>query len=700
MKFVTPTILIGTVVLLSACSPSGDTNLQDSIDTTSHTALFDTDNGIIPFPNNLLFAGSEDGTLNIPIDPADTGYSNPKVALNEADGFSTVAPITAPFSTAIDAASITPATVRMFQVTLNPDPAAPVIIAVNSELQMGEDFLAAVSSVDSNTLALIPRKPLAPGTSYFVILTNGLKATDGKGFNVDVTYALAKRTDPVIDAEGNNLVPALASSATANEDAQTLEKLRQLVNANETAIVTHDSGLSRDQLIMTWTFTTQSIGAVLAQARTLIRGGSAPATQLQDTTVDSPMGAADLYAGTLTVPYYLTAASTDNPTAPLTNFWHGAGASRLSQYNAMPVKTADATIPLLLSVPKAAVKPVPIVIFQHGITANRASMLAIADSLAQAGLAVAAIDLPLHGILGNETDGTEALVMTGMERHFSLDLVDNATGAAGPDGNLDDSGQHFINLTNLVVNRDNVRQAIADLFALTYAMTTLDYDGGGADIDTSRIYFLGHSLGGIVGAPFLAFETDIKASVLAMAGGGIAKILDGSASFGPVIAGGLAANGVNKGSADYESFLGAAQTLLDTADPINYTGLIGGFRGVLLLEVVGGNSSPSDLVVPNKVPDDNDDGTTVIAPLAGTDPFASLLGLTKYNSSQAGSNLQAWVRFNAGHHASPFRPTDANGNDDALSAQVTTEMQTEIAGFLGSNGASLGITDGTLLAAP
>ena len=57
-----------------------------------HTvANFDPANGVIPFPNNLLFSGTKDLTLNIPVDPsaADAG---PKIAMNALDGFSTSAP--------------------------------------------------------------------------------------------------------------------------------------------------------------------------------------------------------------------------------------------------------------------------------------------------------------------------------------------------------------------------------------------------------------------------------------------------------------------------------------------------------------------------------------------------------------------------------------------------------------------------------
>ena len=99
----------------------------------------------------------------------------------------------------------------------------------------------------------------------------------------------------------------------------------------------------------------------------------------------------------------------------------------------------------------------PVLIFEHGILRNRMDMLAVADSFADSGFMVVAIDLPLHGV----TDPTSLLYASGtnplysglslpatgsIERTFDLDVLNNTTGAAGPDGQIDSSGANFINL--------------------------------------------------------------------------------------------------------------------------------------------------------------------------------------------------------------------------------------------------------------
>lgn len=655
-------LVLSTSFLLSACGgDNGDIDAELNLDRSGFTAYFDLTAGVIPFPTNLLFSGTEDGTLNIPLSDPPVASDAPKIAMNALDGFSTVAPISTTFSSAIDATTLTPATVRMFEVSVYTSAELPVggpVTGITRELIFGTEFFATLSSVDptNSTLAILPTAPLDSRSSYLVMLTDGIKGSDGQDPQISAHYLIAKSAN---DLTGTS--------------AEALEPVRQLVNAQEAVLA--GAGVDTDTVILSWTFTTQSVGVVSNEARDNTTGTSlinpssvGNAAILLGAEVEGP---ADIYVGSLTVPYYLTAAEDENiyDTDPLTTYWTGVGGSNLTAYNPVPVKTGDETIPLLVSVPKAGSAPWPVVIFQHGITSNRTAMLAAADSLATAGFAVVAIDLPLHGL-----NSSSPLYAEGLERTFDLDLVNNETGAAGPDGTADSSGTHFINLSSLLTSRDNVRQAVADLFALTEALSEMDYDGGGADFDTDNIYFVGHSLGGIVGGPFLALEPNVKSAVLGMSGGGIAKLLDGSASFGPRIAAGLAANGVIKGSADYESFLGATQTVIDSADPINYTATVGNDRGVLLFEVIG------DQVVPNNVMEDAPEGT-VPSPLAGTDPLAFFMGLAPVSSTTTGTDLQAQLRFVSGDHSSILDPSS-----DAL---VTSVMQTAMARFLASDGAQI-----------
>src|SRR5690606_25129821 len=256
--------------------------------------------------------------------------------------------------------------------------------------------------------------------------------------------------------------------------------------------------------------------AISATAVTVPGGG---ATRLITAHVNAALqGKADIFAGTVRVPYYLTARNTacDSPgtlnaCGPIRGFWTAAGAPpapldpasrNLTRFNPIPLKTADLDIPLLVTVPNAAsvagaARPAngwPVAIFQHGLTRNRADAIAIADAFADAGFVVVSIDLPLHGI--GATSSAALFRQPTLERTFDLDVSNNNTLAPAPDNVVDGSGQNFVNLVSLLTTRDNLRQGSVDLMALTRALPMLELTGDATpDIDGSRIHFVGHSLG-------------------------------------------------------------------------------------------------------------------------------------------------------------------------------------------------------------
>ncbi|MFW6341253.1 MAG: hypothetical protein ACOC0Q_10330, partial [Wenzhouxiangella sp.] len=321
----------------------------------------------------------------------------------------------------------------------------------------------------------------------------------------------------------------------------------------------------------------------------------------------------------------------------------------------------------------------PVVIFQHGITGNRTNMLALADTLASVGFAVVAIDKPLHGI----TDVTSPLYVGNTpfgdvagERTFDLDLQNNETSAPGPDGNINGSGAWFINLQSLLTSRDNLRQAQVDLSSLAINVPFIDLDGDGlGDLDGSNINFVGLSLGAMAGVPFLAVEPTVSNGVLSVPGGGIANLLAGSETFGPVIREGLAAAGVEPGSADFAQFLLAAQTVVDSADPINWGGLTVQTNSVLLQQVAG------DSVVPNEVAG---------APLSGTEPLIRIMGLDAITqSTQDPMGIRGAVRLLQGGHGSLLDPSAAPA--------VTAEMQGQAASMISSGGAAVVIGNPSLI---
>ncbi len=397
---------------------------------------------------NLLFAPDAavpltDGTLNIPAALAALRPNTP--ALNALDGWSTTAGVDTSFTLPIDAASISASSIKIVKVYLNPslqvpaNPADPAQAAaylptgatspVGGVLTYGVDFTAEVASEPDSYgkfLRITPLKPLesskGPAVTggkilnigYIVLLTNALKAADGQAYGPDTFYAAIKAA------------PADCSSFTSTAQKQVCQITKANLNVAAAA-----SSTSADSVVLSWHFSTQSIDDtldVISQTATPKQTVIVPAfnTQLgrilttKDFSAALP-GKANIYLGSTQLPYYLTAATTTTGAAAsaavLASVWQAAGpppapftntASRnLTMFNPAPAATSTVTVPLLVTVPNATsacggVRPAggwPVAIVQHGITGDRSQAIAMADSLADACVIVAAIDLPLHGVV-------------------------------------------------------------------------------------------------------------------------------------------------------------------------------------------------------------------------------------------------------------------------------------------------------------
>jgi len=681
------------------------TNKDGSVITGVLTAGFDPldtegKGPVYPFPFNLFFLdlstfAISDFTLNLPADdPNDFG--DPLVALSAIDGFSTTEKWTVKFVDdlrnpgSIDPASVVPGqSVRVFQVNTV---SLLAVTGIVRELVPGVDYVA--TAAPGGVIAIIPLKPLQEMTSYMAVLTNDIKDMNGNDATPDRTYYLTQQTEPWVDENGHSTYSLVPDSL-----AQTLEVIRPVTNSMEAAAAA--AGVVREDIIMAWTVQTESITPVLKNLRSIAK--PAPTTvgpTGMNTAAVGGAGIADVYAGIITVPYYLGVQSAENPTAPLTDFWTAAPGAYVPPFDAMlpdktsthvtvanpfPLLTDMQTVPLLMSVPNQAsgqAKPAagwPVVIFGHAMQGNRSQMLALADTAALAGFAVIAMDFPLHGISPDDPTlaplyvGNTPFAPIANERTFDLDFIDNSTGAPGPDGKADPSGTHFIQLSSLLTNRDNFRQGIADLSTLAVSLPSIDLNGDRLpDLDASNVVYAGISLGGIHGTAFTAIEPLVKRAFLSVPMGGVMRGLEASPTIGPRIQAGLAAKGVLPGTADYELFFIVAQTVFDSADPVNWGAEASRHNSVVLHEVWG------DTVFPNYV---------LTAPLSGTEPLIAAMDLAAYSSTQmAPAGVKLVGRFAPpADHGSLLSP--------AASPAATVEMQKQFASFIATKGTTVVVND-------
>ncbi len=688
-----------STAFLVGCSSSTDYDFEGSKLAQQRSvpvsAEFDPSAGKFPLPNDLLFNGSQDGTINIPIAETDSqGFENPRVALNTMDGFSTTEPVVANFTqnsdglavTLLDASSVVLGkSVRIFEVTRGAQGQVTGIVEELGPTQVAAAVVPADPTVSANgsSVAIIPVQPLKERTTYMAIVT-GAAAEDGTpllgddGSPVGVVDELGR---PI----GRGAVFGVLASGAPQEDPAAAG-LQGLLLAMLAAAGSAE--VNTDHVIMAWSFTTQSITPIMQALK-----DSATPRQI---TIDTNLGEtsllpgpsrnlANIVAGRMDVPYYMGVPSAENPIAAVTSFFKNSSGEFLTPLDNTAVPTGDVTIPVLMTVPKGTPPETgwPIAIFQHGINHSRARMLALADSMASVGFALIAIDLPLHGITSNDSDAAlAAFRQPDIERHFDMDLVNNATRAPGPDGNVDATGTHFYNLANLLNTRDNNRQAVSDLFTLSASIGSLE------NIDASRKAFIGHSLGAMVGTNFLAFDDSIQTATLSSGGGGLPRLLAASPAYGPAIAGGLAAAGVDVNGPDGNAFLNAAQTIVDSADPINHAARVRSNNPGALIHMT---QIVNDTVVVNNLAG---------FPLVGTEALARNMGLPRVTET---STESGFVVFEPGYHSSILSPAVDESNTlititEEQALAIFTELQQQTAAVAAAR--TIVIENADVLAAP
>ncbi len=710
----------------------------------------------VPFNSDLIFAkaATTDGT-------ADVGAATDPVraALNALDGFSTSAYFDILIDGSVDPDTAIPSqTVFLVEVDSNGDALDPANIV---GLVGPATFDVKVVSVDggtNNAIRLRPTEPLKAKTKYLVFLTNDIKDMSGEPLTRSWSYNAIRDTEyqtlssllPVRTAITGWETLASGFLQVATEGALTDAAAKSKLVLTYTFTTTDPlaplmaMGAPRAAIAGLQIAGGVAPGTAVSNVSMLEGAGYLSTPKARSLGVSSLTGVdfntlsagalasnvGKLYTGYITLPYYQTVHyGWDNSFSYLTANWQPDTNLANALNTALPqdvngsynvtyrypfaAKQSDETVPLQVTMPQSAFVPgyagaancgqiyaetgYPVVIYVHGITSDRSSVLALGHTLASKCVATVAIDLPLHGIPANSVyvnalnveQNTNIAALYGdnapHERHFNVAGSGGAPKVMDFDapGATDGSGAQFINLGYLANTRDNNRQAVMDLLNLNASLGSLSesLEGSlGMGLDTDRVYLVGISLGGILGSVFATVNqasieneaavglssnlNPIRGVVLSTAGTQVSQILVNSATFGPVIKGGLAASGVNAGTSNYERFLFAAQSMLDSADPVNFMSALAAKDIPVLIQQVNG-----DLVIPNSADS---------APLAGTSAMASLLGANQLGLGSQGLGL-GYVKMTAGDHVSLLRPTTA-------APQVTAELQTQVATMVLTSG--------------
>ncbi len=537
----------------------------------------------MPLPIDLML-DPDTGHVDLPLAPWDSAMEiEVKTRLREFTGFGLSSDMLYEFTAPIDSTTLTNQSVHLFRLDAHP-------VEVPATIALMDDHLhVLVSPADQR---------LAEATSYLVVIDNSIRDVDHLPIVTMPAGHFLKGKSPVYDG---------TASLVAGVDAPDAHKIEN----SRSQIATILDGMGREHILAAWPFKTMAVTQPLVDARNAAeRLALSPDPHdvehlsTGDAVLDFPLGiaslgnVADVYYGTIQSPYFL-----DVQTRALRT-------------------DGDHTVEdvaFALSVPKnPRPGPMPVVIFGHGLVTERRFVLAVANALAAKGYAAISIDFPFHGkrtycatggpvsVVNPSTGQVQSL--NPCESGSSCNQEGRCVDAQGHGNHLAKfpiidlpvaSGAVFNEIDHIASSKDHFWQALVDLGSLDRSLRTGAWSALlGRAVDTSKIYYTGQSLGGIMGGIFLGTSPEIPRAVLNVPGADLIRMFDGSTFFHPQMDGLFTREHVLRESFEGKRLLAVAGWVMDAVDP-QHLGHAAGARALLiqmaLLDFIIPNDSTKEL---------------------------------------------------------------------------------------------------------
>jgi hypothetical protein len=394
----------------------------------------------------------------------------------------------------------------------------------------------------------------------------------------------------------------------------------------------------------------------------------------------------------------------------------------------------------------------PLVVFEHGLGSSKAEVLPIAASLADKGFIVAAIDQPLQGersycsgsganaqaaadamccpaavcgAAGASHCAFKANLTTPVDAdangviQIGVCELDSAPGTRGrvlnhrldsattpsPKGVAFASANRFVSM-NFFRVRDTLRQDVIDVSSLIKALAPL---GPSADpfatylatrsqgllaVDSSKVYWIGHSFGVFAGTASLAANPRISRAVTYAGGATAIDVFANPQSYyNASLIQLLAGAGVAPGTPDFLKFLQIGKWILDPADPANFAPyVVPAEPGQGLPSPLGGKQPSRQVLTQVSLCDGTVPNTqnTLLSGLLGrrsdgTSLVDATFGDWRIPAPASGTTSRTqWFSMSS----NAVCPGDAVGHSNpwnfATSAALAWKTQAEMAGFLSS----------------
>ena len=439
----------------------------------------------MPWPS-MAYATADTGTptgwrLDLPIEAMPTNIDRVPVEpgpFNRWDGFSTLGPILARFPGGVSATGLPPHS--------DPDRSlaadSPILLLELATPPVRVPFFAEVdmnvNDPAERTLIIRPLVRLNPSSRYGVAILDTVQSATGGALPVSPGFAAIR--------DGGSLDHDRWDQTTAGFDA-----LFAAIEAE---------GVARSRVVLAWDFVTASnewlrhdMTAMVTQGKAMI--GDAGANLTFTAEMESPGISYRRYTGTYDSPNFLSNGEAD--TSVMLRGADGTPSAmgmRDARFAAI-VPSCVANQPL----------PRPTILFGHGLFGSAADYL-------NDGLVLDLAEDFCFVIIAGDFIGLT-------ERQLAL----------APLAANDVNKAFWIS--------DKLQQAIVDFIALENAIrgpmrTAPEFQYMGQQvIDPTQLYYLGGSLGGIMGNTFMAYDETIRKAVLAVPGGNWSMLFERSAAW-------------------------------------------------------------------------------------------------------------------------------------------------------------------------
>jgi hypothetical protein len=506
-------------------SPAPAATLDDSLP-ASCSPLRTKGACMLPWPN-AIYLKEDPSTktgfrLDIPMETlpvvGHSGKGLDPARYNFADGFSPATPMLVYFPEHIDPASL----VRPDQAQASlENGSATVIVDMETKQRVAhfsEVDLTAAQDEDRRAVMIRPMQRLLPKHRYAVAVTRSVKTIKGELPTAPPLFAAI--------ADGQPPEGALAKKQAARMP-DILSSLKSV-------------GVAREDLVVAWDFVTgsdeQITSHVIAMRDKAFEqigpdGLGYTITSSQD---DPSNDAARRIKGTFTVPRFLTHGDSTK-----------ADAYFVLDAQGMPTLQGTYEVPFTAIIPKAAKnKALPLMLLGHGLLGTGEGMVNGMQGFAQRS--------------GYVIFGTD---WTGLSR--AEDPVGGTNGAAG---------EALTDFNRLPYVTDRLQQGLINAMVLVRTMrgkiakdAQMQIDGHAA-ADTSKVQYLGISLGGIMGGSFMGYGPDVTEGVLGVPGGIWSTMFQRSSNW-PRFK--LLIGGAYSDYVDQQLLLAIAQMQFDYSDPIS-----------------------------------------------------------------------------------------------------------------------------------